>query len=61
MRKTPFDEIWKDNKVLDRLRTLDYSGGCGICKYKGTCGGCRARAAIYHDGDFMAAEPWCKF
>jgi putative heme d1 biosynthesis radical SAM protein NirJ2 len=44
VRETPFDEIWKDNPVLNELRTLDYKGGCGVCEYKKACGGCRARA-----------------
>ena len=61
VRETPFDEIWKNNSVLKKLRTLNYSGNCGICNYKNKCGGCRARAAIYNGGDFMAGEPWCKF
>ena len=59
VRETPFDEIWRENSVLKKLRTLDYSGGCGICEFKKKCGGCRARAAFYHDGDFMSEEPWC--
>ena len=47
--------------MLQKLRTLKYSGGCGACKYQRVCGGCRARAAIYHDGDYMAEEPWCLY
>lgn len=61
VREIPFDEIWKNNEVLNRLRTLDYKGGCGTCEYKRACGGCRARAAYYHDGDYMAEEPWCLY
>lgn len=61
VRQTPFDEIWKNNPILKKLRTLEYSGNCGGCRYKNKCGGCRARAAIYNGGDFMAAEPWCNF
>lgn len=61
VRKTPFDEIWKNSEVLNKLRTLEYSGGCGTCKYKRACGGCRARAAFYNDGDYMAEEPWCLY
>ena len=61
VRETPFDEIWRSNKILKTLRTLDYSGNCGSCKYKNKCGGCRARAACYNDGDFMSGEPWCNF
>ena len=61
VRQTPFDEIWKNNATLKKLRTLEYSGNCGVCLYKNKCGGCRARAAIYNGGDFMAGEPWCNF
>jgi putative heme d1 biosynthesis radical SAM protein NirJ2 len=60
VRQTPFDEIWRGNDVLQRLRTLDYSGGCGTCAFKKICGGCRARAYFYH-GDYMAEEPWCLY
>ncbi len=61
VRETPFDEIWANNEVLKKLRTLEYSGGCGSCNYKGMCGGCRARAACYHGGDYMSEEPWCLY
>ena len=61
VRQTPFDEIWKNSEVLNKLRTLEYSGGCGGCEYKRACGGCRARAAYYHEGDYMAEEPWCLY
>lgn len=61
VREMPFDEIWRNNPVLQELRTLDYKGGCGSCAYKRACGGCRARAAYYHGGDYMAEEPWCLY
>ena len=61
VRKTAFDVIWRNNSVLQKLRTLDYQGGCGACEYKQICGGCRARAAYYNEGDYMAEEPWCLY
>lgn len=61
VRKTPFDEIWRNNEVFNTLRTLDYKGGCGSCEFKRACGGCRARAAYYNEGDYMAEEPWCLY
>lgn len=61
VREIPFDEIWKKSEIFHKLRTLEYSGGCGSCKYKKSCGGCRARAAFYHEGDYMAEEPWCLY
>lgn len=60
VRETPFSEIWATDPVLKRMRSMEYSGGCGPCKYKQTCGGCRARAHFYF-GDYMAHEPWCAY
>lgn len=61
VRETPFSEIWANNPVFKELRTMDYKGGCGVCAYKKACGGCRARAMFYNDGDYMAEEPWCLY
>ncbi|MCL6610631.1 MAG: putative heme d1 biosynthesis radical SAM protein NirJ2 [Peptococcaceae bacterium] len=60
VRERPFSEIWRDNPVFNRLRTMEYGGGCGVCNYRKICGGCRARALYYH-GDYMAEEPWCLY
>ena len=60
VREKPFSEIWKEDEVLNKMRTLEYSGNCGACDFKQTCGGCRARAYFY-DGDIMAGEPWCTY
>ena len=59
VREQPFDEIWKTSPVFERLRTQAYSGACGTCDYKDGCGGCRARAAYYHDGDILAQDNYC--
>lgn len=60
VRETPFDEIWQDSGVFRRLRDYSgYGGACGSCSDIGLCGGCRARAYAYHNGDYMAEEPWC--
>lgn len=59
VRTQPFDEIWKTSPVFERLRTQAYSGACGTCDYKDGCGGCRARAAYYHDGDILAQDDYC--
>jgi len=61
VRKIPFSQLWKESEVFQKLRSLDYGGGCGKCGYKKMCGGCRARAFFYHDGDYMAEEPWCLY
>lgn len=59
VKEIPFSQIWSGSPLLQKLRTLDYKGSCGTCAYSTICGGCRARAAVYHHGDFMAEEPWC--
>ncbi|MCL1846433.1 MAG: putative heme d1 biosynthesis radical SAM protein NirJ2 [Coriobacteriia bacterium] len=59
VRVTPFDVIWQNSAVFQTLRTQAYSGACGTCDYKDGCGGCRARAAYYHEGDIMAQDDYC--
>lgn len=59
VRELPFDRIWQESEMFQRLRTTDYSGSCGQCGYRTSCGGCRARAAYYHRGDYMSADPLC--
>lgn len=59
VRDLPFNEIWETNDTFKALRTMDYGGQCGGCNYKTSCGGCRARAAYYHKGDYMSADPLC--
>ena len=59
VREQPFDEIWKTGPVFEKLRTQAYSGSCGTCDYRNGCGGCRARAAYYHDGDILAQDDYC--
>jgi putative heme d1 biosynthesis radical SAM protein NirJ2 len=61
VRERPFDQIWRENQVLNELRTMDYKGKCGICDYREKCGGCRARAFLYSKGDYMAEDEWCLY
>lgn len=56
-----FVDIWQNSPMLKTLRTQEYKGKCGICDYAKTCGGCRARAYYYHDGDYMAEDSWCLY
>lgn len=61
VRATPFDEIWSTSPVFEKLRSEAYSGACGTCDYRAGCGGCRARAAYYHDGDILAQDDYCAY
>ena len=59
VRETPFSRIWRESPVLDDLRHPErLKGKCGVCEYKGVCGGCRARA-FAKTGDYLAEEPAC--
>lgn len=59
VREAPFDAIWRDSALFHELRHQPLKGGCGRCGYGDICGGCRARAYYYSDGDYLAEEPWC--
>lgn len=61
VRETPFSEMWNSNPIFKELRTLEYEGKCGTCKHKKACGGCRARAAFYNHGNYMASEDGCLY
>ena len=59
VREQSFDDIWANSPLFETLRTQAYSDPCGSCDFKKDCGGCRARAAYYHDNDFMATDEYC--
>jgi len=60
VRQTKFSALWKDSGIFKKLRSLEYSGACGKCAGKSSCGGCRARA-YYESSDFMAQDNECIF
>jgi radical SAM protein with 4Fe4S-binding SPASM domain len=61
IRQTNFAEIWRTSQVFNELRNYEtLEGKCGLCRYKGACGGCRARA-FAQTGSYLAAEPACTF
>lgn len=61
VKETPFDQIWENHPVLNRLRSMEYEGKCGLCDYRERCGGCRARAYFYSGGNIMAEDDWCLY
>ena len=60
VRTDKFSAIWKDSPIFRAMRSLDYTGACGGCGNKDSCGGCRARA-FHASGDYMAQDPDCLF
>ena len=63
-----FEDIWDNHpflwklRVREKLKTYEINGkevGCGACPDKYICGGCRARAYSYFNGDVTAADIGC--
>lgn len=52
------ENIWLENGLLKKLRLRNYEYGCGICKYKYVCGGCRAFAYLSR-GDYQEEDIFC--
>jgi radical SAM protein with 4Fe4S-binding SPASM domain len=60
LKSEKFGDIWLNSKLFNILRDRSYlKGACGKCDFKYVCGGCRARASAYNDGDFLASDPGC--
>jgi len=66
--KDDFEELWDNHPLLwklrvkENLKTYKVNGkivGCGACPDKYICGGCRARAYSYFNGDVTAADIGC--
>ena len=61
VRDKTFQQILDDSPVFqDLLDRHRLKGKCGRCRYKLTCGGCRAMA-WFESGDLMAEDPTCFF
>jgi sulfatase maturation enzyme AslB (radical SAM superfamily) len=61
VRETPLLDILNSNELLLTLRKRDaLKGKCGRCRYKQTCGGCRA-VTYYRTGDYLESDPTCFF
>ncbi len=61
IRQQNFREIYQNASLFKQLRdhTL-LKEKCGICNFKATCGGCRARAYSIRK-DFLEEEPFCNY
>jgi len=57
--KDNFESIWRHSELFWKIRDKDkLEENCGSCKYRYTCGGCRARAYNYFK-DIQAPDPGC--
>lgn len=54
------EDIWVNSELLLQLRDKDLlASHCGVCESRYICGGCRARAYTYNDGDYLGPDPGC--
>ena len=61
VRERRISEIIREDGVFKALRAREaLKGKCGRCRYRDTCGGCRA-LAFYRNGDILAEDPSCFF
>ncbi len=59
LREQPLARILAEAPALVRLSGETPGGKCGLCDYRISCGGCRARAFAVH-GDLMGEDPKCR-
>ncbi len=61
VRTERLSEVIRDAPLFAALRSrAGLKGKCGRCRYRQTCGGCRAQA-FYHSGDVEGEDPTCFF
>jgi radical SAM protein with 4Fe4S-binding SPASM domain len=61
VRQQKFSDIYQKAPLFVSLRDSSLlTGKCGVCDFKGACGGCRARALSVHKS-ILAEEPQCTY
>jgi len=58
LRETSLREIL-NSRVFVALKNREVKGKCAECRHKEICGGCRVRAFLNGDGDYLAEDPLC--
>jgi len=61
VREEGFGKIWRENMVLERLRSMELEGKCGVCQFKAVCSGCRAAAFYQSKGNYLAEDLNCSY
>ena len=54
------DRMHASNELMRLADRGNLKGKCGVCEFKGICGGCRARAFIF-SGDALNQDPACVY
>lgn len=60
LRTQSLQQIWNEHPTLHRLRNELPGGKCGVCDFRYSCGGCRARALAQH-GELLAQDSKCDY
>ncbi|TAK46317.1 MAG: radical SAM protein [Betaproteobacteria bacterium] len=60
LRTQPLQQIWNEHPTLRSLRNELPGGKCGVCDFRYSCGGCRARALAQH-GELLAQDSKCGY
>jgi radical SAM protein len=61
VRTTPLAELYRNSPLFQELRNpAMLKGKCGVCEFRGVCGGSRARAYGV-TGDYLASDPLCAY
>ena len=55
---TNYTEDYIQSSLLKNLIVRNYTGKCGRCALKDSCGGCRVRAEYYR-GSYLDSDPLC--
>lgn len=58
VRERSLIDIYRENELLQSIRSARFAGPCGCCEHSDLCGGSRSRAfAVY--GNPLASDPGC--
>lgn len=61
IRESELKSLYRDSELFQNLRSPDLlKGRCGVCEYRGICGGSRSRAYA-ETGDYLAEESRCVY
>lgn len=61
VRQRSLLDIYQNSRLFGELRDpAKLKGKCGVCEFRWSCGGSRARAFAL-TGDYLAEDPWCVY
>jgi len=61
LKKEKLETIWAQSDIITTLQDRNkLKGKCGVCRFRYSCGGCRAMAYAYF-GDYLAEDPRCTY